>query len=215
MRARQHATLVARIPGSVIALPFREGDAVSAGAVVARTEDHALRAALAAAGAERDATEADRARAATLLLHVVDASNARRAEQIAQVDSVLEEIGAVQLPQLLIYNKIDRLEIAPRIDRDAEGRAQAVWICAQRAEGLDLLLSAVAERLARFARRARLPRATSRNPRESAGEEAERAAGRSLPTVVVPPGVDVARFRPVDAAERAQGHAGGESPPVD
>jgi len=96
------------------------------------------------------------ARAATLLLHVVDASNARRAEQIAQVDSVLEEIGAAQLPQLLIYNKIDRLEIAPRIDRDAEGRAQAVWICAQRAEGLDLLLSAVAERLARFARRARL-----------------------------------------------------------
>jgi len=66
------------------------------------------------------------ARAATLLLHVVDASNARRAEQIAQVDSVLEEIGAAQLPQLLIYNKIDRLEIAPRIDRDAEGRAQAV-----------------------------------------------------------------------------------------
>ena len=96
------------------------------------------------------------ARAATLLLHVVDASNARRAEQIAQVDSVLEEIGAAQIPQLIVYNKIDRLEIAPRIERDAEGRAQAVWICAQRAEGLDLLLSAVAERLARFARRARL-----------------------------------------------------------
>ena len=96
------------------------------------------------------------ARAATLLLHVVDASNARRAEQIAQVDSVLEEIGAAQIPQLIIYNKIDRLEIAPRIDRDAEGRAQAVWISAQRAEGLELLLSAVAERLVRFARRARL-----------------------------------------------------------
>jgi GTP-binding protein HflX len=96
------------------------------------------------------------ARAATLLLHVVDASNARRAEQIAQVDSVLEEIGAAQIPQLILYNKIDRLEIAPRIERDAEGRAQAVWSCAQRAEGLDLLLSAVAERLARFARRARL-----------------------------------------------------------
>ena len=78
------------------------------------------------------------ARAPTLLLHVVDASNARRAEQIAQVDSVLEQIGAAQIPQLIVYNKIDRLEIAPRIERDAEGRAQAAWVCAQRAEGLEL-----------------------------------------------------------------------------
>ena len=96
------------------------------------------------------------ARAATLLLHVVDGSNPRRDEQIAQVDGVLEEIGARQIPQLLIYNKIDRLEMAPRVDRNADGRVVAVWISAQHALGLDLLVSAVAERLARFARRARL-----------------------------------------------------------
>jgi len=96
------------------------------------------------------------ARAATLLLHVVDASNPRRDEQIAQVDGVLAEIGAEQIPQLRVYNKIDRLEGVPRIDRDADGRAVAVWISAQFGKGLDLLLSAVAERLARFARRARL-----------------------------------------------------------
>ncbi|MGH8134685.1 MAG: ribosome rescue GTPase HflX [Steroidobacteraceae bacterium] len=96
------------------------------------------------------------ARAATLLLHVVDASNPRRDEQLAQVDAVLEEIGARAIPQLILYNKIDRLGLAPRIDRDAEGRASAVWISAERRTGLELLSSAVAERLARLARRARL-----------------------------------------------------------
>ena len=96
------------------------------------------------------------ARAATLLLHVVDASNPRREEQIAQVNAVLEEISAHEIPQLLVYNKIDRLEAEPHIDRDATGRATAVWISAQERTGLDLLTSAVAERLARFARRARL-----------------------------------------------------------
>ncbi len=96
------------------------------------------------------------AREATLLLHVVDASNPRRAEQLAQVDAVLTEIGAGRIPQLIVYNKIDRLELAPRIDRDEEGRATAVWISAARRDGLDLLIRAVAERLARFVRRARL-----------------------------------------------------------
>ena len=96
------------------------------------------------------------ARAATLLLHVVDASNPRRAEQLAQVDAVLEEIGAGAIPQLIVYNKIDRLQGTARIERDGDGRAAAVWISAQQRLGLDLLLQAVAERLARFARRARL-----------------------------------------------------------
>jgi GTPase len=96
------------------------------------------------------------ARSATLLLHVVDASNPRRDAQLAQVNLVLEEIGARGIPQLIVYNKIDRLGTAARIDRDAEGRASAVWISAQRATGLELLTRAVAERLARFARRARL-----------------------------------------------------------
>jgi GTP-binding protein HflX len=96
------------------------------------------------------------ARAATLLLHVVDASNPRRDEHVEAVNRVLEEIGASAIPQILIYNKIDRLESPPRIDRDADGRATAVWISAERAVGLDLLRDAVAERLARFARRALL-----------------------------------------------------------
>ncbi len=96
------------------------------------------------------------ARAATLLLHVVDASNARRAEQTIAVNGVLEEIGASAIPQILVCNKIDRLQSPPRIDRDAEGRAVAVWISAQQGVGLDLLREAIAARLSRFARHARL-----------------------------------------------------------
>ena len=94
------------------------------------------------------------ARAATLLLHVVDASNPRRDEQQQAVDAVLEAIGAHQIPQILVYNKIDRLGSAPRVDRDADGRATAVWISAEQRSGLELLTEVLAERLARFARRA-------------------------------------------------------------
>ena len=96
------------------------------------------------------------AREATLLLHVVDASDPRREDHIMQVDSVLSEIGADRIPQILVYNKVDRLDIAPRIDRDAEGKAVAAWISAEKREGLDLLAGAVAERLALVARRARV-----------------------------------------------------------
>ncbi|MDB6091957.1 MAG: GTPase HflX, partial [Gammaproteobacteria bacterium] len=96
------------------------------------------------------------AREATLLLHVVDASDARRDDHIAQVDAVLEEIGANTIPQIIVYNKIDRLSMEPRVDRDAEGRVTAVWISAEQRSGLDLLAGSIAERIARFARRARL-----------------------------------------------------------
>jgi len=96
------------------------------------------------------------AREATLLLHVVDASDVRRAEHMAQVDAVLGQIGAQGIPQIVVYNKIDRLELAPRVDRDADGRATAVWISAAQNAGLADLERAVSERLSRTTRRARL-----------------------------------------------------------
>ncbi len=96
------------------------------------------------------------AREATLLLHVIDASDPRRAEHISQVDAVLADIGAERIPQILVYNKIDRLELQPRIDRDPNGQAAAVWISAEKRIGLDLLAEAVAERLTRFTRKARI-----------------------------------------------------------
>lgn len=96
------------------------------------------------------------AREATLLLHVIDASDARRAEHMAQVDAVLADIGAQGIPQILVYNKIDRLELAPRIDRDPDGRVSAVWISAAQNAGLVELEKAITERLARATRCARL-----------------------------------------------------------
>jgi GTP-binding protein HflX len=96
------------------------------------------------------------AREATLLLHVVDVADPRRDEHIHEVNRVLAEIGAGDLPQILVFNKIDRIEGAPRIERDEAGRATHVWISAAQAQGLDLLREAVAERLCRVARRATL-----------------------------------------------------------
>jgi GTP-binding protein HflX len=96
------------------------------------------------------------AREATLLLHVIDASDARRAEHMAQVDAVLADIGAQTIPQIVVYNKIDRLELLPRIDRDADGRVTAVWISAAQNTGLPALEQAITERLSRATRRARL-----------------------------------------------------------
>ncbi|MGC8519406.1 MAG: ribosome rescue GTPase HflX [Steroidobacteraceae bacterium] len=96
------------------------------------------------------------AREATLLLHVVDASDPRRDEHIAQVNDVLAQIGAQAIPQVLLYNKIDRLGRAAGIERDAQGEASAVWISAAAREGLELLTSVLAERLSRSTRDARV-----------------------------------------------------------
>ncbi|WP_417475289.1 ribosome rescue GTPase HflX [Luteimonas mephitis] len=61
------------------------------------------------------------ARDADLLLHVIDAADPLRQERIAQVDAVLAEVGAGEIPQLLVYNKIDKVgETAHLDDGDAE-----------------------------------------------------------------------------------------------
>jgi GTPase len=96
------------------------------------------------------------AREATLLLHVVDASDPRRDEHIEEVNRVLDEIGAGEIPQIRVYNKIDRLEAGVRVERNEEGRIMQVWVSAAKGSGLEELRSAIAERLARFARAARV-----------------------------------------------------------
>jgi len=94
------------------------------------------------------------ARSAQLLLHVIDAADPRRDEYTQQVDAVLAEIGAGELPQLLVYNKIDRLGVEPRLERDAHGNATQVWISAAQGRGLELLKQAITERLQLGAQRA-------------------------------------------------------------
>lgn len=90
----------------------------------------------------QEAAEAD------LLLHVIDCAAAERDGNIQQVDIVLQEIEADKVPQLRVYNKIDLLEHSEaRIDRDDQGRPEAVWLSAQNQAGLDLLAQALSELL--------------------------------------------------------------------
>lgn len=82
---------------------------------------------------------------ADLLLHVVDAGNPMRNEQIEQVNLVLEEIGADRIPQLLVWNKIDVAGLKPGIERDEYGKIRRVFASARTGDGLDLLREAIAE----------------------------------------------------------------------
>jgi GTP-binding protein HflX len=134
------------------------------------------------------------ARSAHLLVHVIDAADARRDEYMGQVDAVLAEIGAGDLPQLLVYNKIDRMELEPRIERNAQGVATQVWISAASGAGIDLLGKAIAERLELGARRGwlRLPAgAGAMRARLFAGgavrEERTQEDGAMLLLVELPP----------------------------
>ena len=90
---------------------------------------------------------------ADLLLHVVDASNSDFPEQMAQVERVLQEIGASDIPQILVFNKLDALpeERRPPVMVDQyEVRGQLLprlFVSARSGEGLDELRRALAARL--------------------------------------------------------------------
>lgn len=82
---------------------------------------------------------------ADLLLHVVDSASHARDEQMAEVDKVLEEIGARDVPQLLVWNKIDLTEAEPGAERDEYGNIVRVRISSRTGEGLELLRESLAE----------------------------------------------------------------------
>ncbi|MGQ0428775.1 MAG: ribosome rescue GTPase HflX [Gammaproteobacteria bacterium] len=85
------------------------------------------------------------ARDADLLLQVVDAADPDRERHMAQVDEVLAGIGAGTIPQLHVYNKIDRLGRAPELARGADGRPAAVWLSAATGVGVALLRDSLQE----------------------------------------------------------------------
>jgi GTPase len=87
------------------------------------------------------------AREADLLLHVIDAADPERSDRIAQVNEVLESIGAQSLPQVAVFNKIDRSGEAPHVELDADGRVDRLWLSAHTGEGVDLLLEALHSQL--------------------------------------------------------------------
>lgn len=74
---------------------------------------------------------------ADVLLHVVDSASATRAEQIAEVNKVLHEIGADEVPQILIWNKIDLGDVAPGVEEDEYGRISRVRLSARTGAGLE------------------------------------------------------------------------------
>jgi GTP-binding protein HflX len=82
---------------------------------------------------------------ADLLLHVIDSSSSGRERQIEAVEKVLGEIGAEDVPQLRVYNKLDLTGIAPGVGRDEYGRLRAVYVSAQTGAGLELLRDALSE----------------------------------------------------------------------
>lgn len=95
---------------------------------------------------------------ADLLLHVMDASSPNLQEQCEEVDRVLAEIGAQDIPQLWVCNKVDQLDETQRprqpvdeVDRGAAGRVTRVFVSARDGEGLDALRQLISEHVARAA----------------------------------------------------------------
>lgn len=84
---------------------------------------------------------------ADLLLHVIDAASPDREEQMAVVNSVLREIGAGDVPQLLVWNKIDLTQGAAGALEDGCGNIDRVLLSARTSDGLDILRQALAARL--------------------------------------------------------------------
>lgn len=89
---------------------------------------------------------------ADLLLHVVDASNPHHPEQMAEVQSVLADIGAGDVPQLLVFNKLDALDAERRPVRLADSvevdgnQVERIFLSARTGEGLPALREALSER---------------------------------------------------------------------
>lgn len=85
-------------------------------------------------------------RSARVLLHVIDADDPERREHAEQVNAVLAQIGAGEVPQIEVFNKIDRRPAErPRVERDGGGRPARVWVSASTGAGLEALRRALAE----------------------------------------------------------------------
>jgi GTP-binding protein HflX len=83
---------------------------------------------------------------AGLLLHVIDVASPQRADCVVEVNDVLRQIGADEIPQIEIYNKIDLLDgEPPRVERQEDGAIRRIWLSAANGEGVDLLIGALAE----------------------------------------------------------------------
>ncbi len=95
-------------------------------------------------------------READLILHIVDSSDDSRQEKIEAVDRILHEVGAGEVPQLLVYNKIDVLGVSPRVDLDEQERPWRIWLSAQEGRGFEELVETLRQRFCQQSARYRL-----------------------------------------------------------
>jgi len=84
---------------------------------------------------------------AHLLLHVVDVVSRYREECITEVDKVLNDIDASDIPTIMVFNKIDLNDSRARVKRNDKGLVSAIWLSAHTGEGVDTLLEAITEYL--------------------------------------------------------------------
>lgn len=103
---------------------------------------------------------------ADLLLHVVDSSNPNRDDQISEVNKVLAEIDAAEIPQVMVFNKIDMGDVPAGVERDEYGRICRVFLSAQSGAGLEGLRLALTE-----AKTARQAAAAKENQTNQASDE--------------------------------------------
>ena len=82
---------------------------------------------------------------ADLLMHVVDSASPAREEQMVEVNKVLDEIGASDVRQLIVLNKLDLTGLPPSVERDEYGRISRIRVSAKCGDGLSLLREALAE----------------------------------------------------------------------
>jgi len=131
----------------------------------------------------QEATEAD------LLLHVIDASSPQLQAQRDEVERVLAEIGAQDLPQILVYNKLDALQPQPRalhdwIERPGGGLAPRVFVSAMLGTGLDVLRGLIA--VAAAGQPLQPPRPSPPEPAASPPDSRPAIAGQSHPRAQAP-----------------------------
>lgn len=89
------------------------------------------------------------AREADLILHLIDASDPHCWQRVRQVNAVMKQLEADRVPQIRVYNKIDKMNRSARLTNNQKGEGRAVWLSAVSGEGVPLLLQAVATRLSR------------------------------------------------------------------
>jgi GTP-binding protein HflX len=144
---------------------------------------------------------------ADLLLHVVDAASPVLDEQVREVERVLAEIGAAGVPQILVFNKCDRLEPTRRpreaadwLELKAGSRVRRVFASAIEGQGLDTLRQALAEALADRAAPHLNRRAQEPNGLASASE-------KSIEVGATTPGAAASRRRKAQPEEHPPQHA--------